>query len=365
MDSAESSDNDNEFSRLTDLLQSRGLPSHIVNAFGSKVHQFIHRSMSSGVSSRFQQFITSLQQSDDSLKLTALVELCQLLVMGNEDTLVSFPIKQMAPLLLKCMSSDTDDGVLANHACRALTHMMDALPRSCGVIADGIGTFLEKLQVVQCVEVAEQALVALENLSRRYSKQILNATGSGGVSACLTYIDFFSITAQRNALQIAANCCQNMVKEEFVHIQSSLPILSQRLTHSDKKSVESVCTLFARLVENFQHDSLILKEIASHSVFSNMQQLLLQSSLVSSAMFVTILHTIYLMCSNCNELAIDLLENNIAGTLEYLLVGSKASANVNKTHENNKSPDKQIPQKDVRNQVFFCLEKIIPKKILK
>jgi E3 ubiquitin-protein ligase TRIP12 len=351
VDSADSSDNDNEFSRLTDLLQSRGLPSHIVNAFGSKVHQFIHRSMSSGVSSRFQQFITSLQQSDDSLKLTALVELCQLLVMGNEDTLVSFPIKQMVPLLLKCMSCDTDDGVLANHACRALTHMMDALPRSCGVIADGIGTFLEKLQVVQCVEVAEQALVALENLSRRYSKQILNATGSGGVSACLTYIDFFSITSQRNALQIAANCCQNMIKEEFVHIQSSLPILSQRLTHSDKKSVESVCTLFARLVENFQHDSLILKEIASHSVFSNMQQLLLQSSLVSSAMFVTILHTIYLMCSNCNELAIDLLENGIGATLEYLLIGSKHDLAT-------KSEKKSTPKKhskELNNQVYFVV----------
>jgi E3 ubiquitin-protein ligase TRIP12 len=367
-ESADSSDNDTsaEFSRLTDLLQSRGLPSHIVNAFGSKVQQFLHRTMSSGVSSRSQQLITSLQQPDDSIKLTALAELCQLLVMGNEDTLVGFPIKQAVPLLLQCMSSESENFDLMNHACRALTYMMESLPRSCGIIADGIGTFLEKLQVVQCVDVAEQALTALENLSRRHSKQILNATGSGGVSACLTYIDFFSITAQRNALQIAANCCQNMIKEEFVHIQSSLPILSQRLTHSDKKSVESVCTLFARLVENFQHDSLILKEIASHSVLTNMQQLLvIQPSVVSPTMLVTILHTIYLMCSNCNELAIDLLENNIAGTLEYLLVGSKAAANVNKTHENNKSPDKLMPQKDVRNQVFFFSCKNFFKKNLK
>ena len=38
-DSGESSDNDTsaEFNRLSDILQSRGLPSHIVNAFGSKV----------------------------------------------------------------------------------------------------------------------------------------------------------------------------------------------------------------------------------------------------------------------------------------------------------------------------------------
>ena len=64
-----------------------------------------------------------------------------------------------------------------------------------------------------------------------------------------------------------------MIKEEFMHIQYSLPILAKRLAHSDLKSVESVCTLFARIVENFQH-ALILKEKASHSVFSFLQQLL-------------------------------------------------------------------------------------------
>lgn len=185
---------------------------------------------------------------------------------------------------------------------------------------------MEKLQVIQCMDVAEQSLTALEILSRRHSKQILNATQAGSVSACLTYIDFFSITAQRNALQITANCCQNMIKDEFVNIQSCLPILSQRLTHSDKKSVESVCTVFARLVENFQRDSHILKEIASHQVLENMQQLLvIQPSVVSSSMFVTILHTIYLMCSNCNELSVQLIQNNINNTLKFLLIGTQKS----------------------------------------
>ena len=59
IESAESSDNDtsNDFNRLTDLLQSRGLPSNIVNAFGSKVQQFLHRTMSSGITTRSQQLI--------------------------------------------------------------------------------------------------------------------------------------------------------------------------------------------------------------------------------------------------------------------------------------------------------------------
>ena len=235
--------------------------------------------------------------------------------MGNEDTLVTFPVKLIVPLLLKTLADS--DSVLASHACRALIYMMEALPRSCGVIAaSGISAFLAKLQACgECgVEVAEQALTALESLSRRYSKQILSAPGA--IGACLAYIDFFSIGAQRSALHITANCCQNMVKEEFVHVQASLAGLAQRLLHSDKKSVECVCTLFARLVETFQREASILREIASHGVLANMQQLILQhqpaASVVSSAMLVTILHTVYLMCVNCNELAVDLLESGVA-----------------------------------------------------
>ena len=117
-----------------------------------------------------------------------------------------------------------------------------------------------------------------------------------------------------------------------MNIQSSLPILSQRLTHSDKKSVESVCNIFARLVENFQKDSHILKEIASadHNVLVNLQQLLVaQPPVVNSSMFVTILHTIYLLCANCTELACELLEANISKTFVTLLVGeANVSGNV-------------------------------------
>ena len=37
---------------------------------------------------------------------------------------------------------------LMNHAGRALTYMMEALPRSSAVIVDAIPTFLGKLQVI-------------------------------------------------------------------------------------------------------------------------------------------------------------------------------------------------------------------------
>jgi E3 ubiquitin-protein ligase TRIP12 len=62
-----------------------------------------------------------------------------------------------------------------NHACRALTYMMEALPRSSAIVVDAVPVFLEKLQVIQCMDVAEQSLTALDMLSRRHSKAILQA----------------------------------------------------------------------------------------------------------------------------------------------------------------------------------------------
>ena len=94
--------------------------------------------------------------------------------------------------------------------------MMEALPRSTTVIVDAIPTFLEKLQSIQCMDVAEQSLSALETLSKKHNKAILHARG---VVSCLTYLDFFGITAQRNALSITANCCSGLLPEEFVHVQ--------------------------------------------------------------------------------------------------------------------------------------------------
>ena len=51
----------------------------------------------------------------------------------------------------------------------------------------------------------------------------------------------------------------------------------------DKKSVESVCLCFSRLVDNFQTDQRLLKEIAVHGLLTNVQQLVSVLSLSSYA----------------------------------------------------------------------------------
>ncbi|XP_065334610.1 E3 ubiquitin-protein ligase TRIP12-like [Cloeon dipterum] len=228
--------------RLQALLESRGLPPHLFGALGPRMQHLLNRGGigvsggSSSSNSKVQQLLTGLQSTDETVQLSAVIEMCQTLVMGNEDTLAGFPIKQVVPALINLLSMEHNFDMM-NHACRALTYMMEALPRSSVVVVDAVPCFLEKLQVIQCMDVAEQSLTALEMLSRRHGKAILQARG---VSSCLMYLDFFSINAQRAALATTSNCCMNLHQDEFQLVSDSLPVLASRLTQQDKKSMETL-----------------------------------------------------------------------------------------------------------------------------
>lgn len=144
-----------------------------------------------------------------------------------------------------------------------------------------------------------------------------------GVSACLMYLDFFSINAQRNALSVTANCCLNLTAEEFQYVQESLSLLASRLTQQDKKCVESVCLAFSRIVDSFQTEPARLQEIASTELLTNLQQLLIVTPpLISTGTFITVLRMLSIMCTNCSDLALTLLKQNISETLLYLLTGT-------------------------------------------
>ena len=64
--------------------------------------------------------------------------------MGNEESLAGFPVKQVVPALVTLLQMEHNFDMM-HHACRALTYMMEALPRSSTVIVDAVPTFLEKV----------------------------------------------------------------------------------------------------------------------------------------------------------------------------------------------------------------------------
>lgn len=283
------------------------------------MHHLLHRTIGANSTSKAQQLLQGLQSNDESQQLQAAIEMCQMLVMGNEETLAGFPVKMVVPALITLLRMEHNFDIM-NNACRALAYMLEALPRSSATVVDAIPVFLEKLQVIQCMDVAEQSLTALEILSRRHSKAILQANG---VSACLTYLDFFSMNAQRSALAITSHCCLNLQSDEFHFVSESLPLMARLLTQQDKKCVEYVCTAFYRLVESYQHEPAKLQEIAKKDLLKNCQQLLVVTpSILNSGTFTNVIRMLSIMCANCPDLAITLLKIDIDATLLYLLTGS-------------------------------------------
>ncbi|XP_037076185.1 LOW QUALITY PROTEIN: E3 ubiquitin-protein ligase TRIP12-like [Pollicipes pollicipes] len=316
---AAAAEEDGDMGRLQALLEARGIPPHLLGALGPRMQQMLHRSM--GSSSKIQQLVQGLQATgDETQQLQAVIEMGQLLVMGNEETLAGFPIKQVVPPLIALLQMEHNFDIM-NHACRALTYLMEALPRSTAVVVEAVPVLLQKLQVIQCMDVAEQGLTALELISRRHSKNLLQV---GGISSCLMYVDFFSLPAQRAALAITANCCLSLTQDEFHLVSDNLHNLAERLTHQDKKTVESVCLAFSRLVETFKTDPAKVKDIARHGLLTNVQRLLVASPpVISSSTFCEVTKMLRVLCSHCPEIAVQLLSENIADTLCFLLVGNR------------------------------------------
>ncbi|XP_067205522.1 E3 ubiquitin-protein ligase TRIP12 isoform X2 [Linepithema humile] len=315
----DSESDDGEVGRLQALLEARGLPPHVFGALGPRMQHLLNRGMGTSSAAKAQQLLAGLQAvEDEGEQLQAVMNMGEILVMGNEDTLTGFPVKQVVAALINLLG--VDNFAIMTHACRALTYMMEALPRSSTVVVDAVPVFLQKLESIECMDVAEQCLTALAMLSRRHSKTILHA---GGVSACLKFVDFFNITAQRAALTITANCCQNLHPDDFHLVADSLSLLTSRLTNQDKKSVECVCQAFSRLVESFQHDPVMLHKIVNAELLQNLQQLLMITPPVNNTNnFITVLRMLSVISNRCPDLAQLLLQQNIAFTLSYLLTGS-------------------------------------------
>lgn len=104
---SESETEEADMGRLQALLEARGLPSQLFGALGPRMHQLLHRTMGGGSMNKAQQLLQGLQSTgNEDQQLTAAIEMCQLLVMGNEDTLAGFPVKQVVPALITLLQME-------------------------------------------------------------------------------------------------------------------------------------------------------------------------------------------------------------------------------------------------------------------
>ncbi|PAV67973.1 hypothetical protein WR25_23345 isoform F [Diploscapter pachys] len=273
--------------------------------------------------SRVTNIVDGLRSSNELRQAEAASELAEWLLMANEDTLPAhLPVRDITHALIQLLLKEHNFELMLT-ASRCITNLLEAMPRSHPIVIDAVPYLLEKLKRIECIDVAEQSLCALEELSKKNNaKAILTA---GGIAACISHVDFFSMSSQRLAFSIASNCALYLTASEFHLVRDSLPELTERLSIEDKRCLESVCLLFYRLVENMKHYPEKLREIAGTNtrLFALVQQLLVtQPNHLSSTTFANLVKMIHTMTKLCPDLAATLIQLDYHSTLKNLFMGT-------------------------------------------
>ena len=152
---------------------------------------------------RLKEILAGLRaDGDDTRQVMALNELCELLVISSEESLITLSVDAFVPVLVNLMQMEHNPDCMLL-AARALTSMADIMPNSRGAIVHhgALPAFCSRLLTIEYIDLAEQSLQALEKLSQDHGSSCLR---EGAMMACLSYLDFFSLGMQRVALQTCA-----------------------------------------------------------------------------------------------------------------------------------------------------------------
>lgn len=145
----------------------------------------------------------------------------------------------------------------------------------------------------------------------------------GGLSALLSYLDFFSTNVQRTAVTAAAHCCRSLSPESFNMVKEVAPILVNVLGYSDQRVVEQACLAVTRITESYRHHPDKLEALLTPQLFSALLALLTPgSSLLTSNTFTSVLRSLALAARASPNVAIELIQGHIADTLYHLLAGA-------------------------------------------
>ncbi|KAK4101581.1 hypothetical protein N658DRAFT_425145 [Parathielavia hyrcaniae] len=284
--------------------------------------------MVSGTSARLRDILNNLRQKDDpTMQLIALQELSELLLIHNEDTLSghfspdSF-VKELVTLMQPNELTGEENPEIMLLACRCLANLMEALPASTSNIVYGhaVPILCQKLLEIQFIDLAEQALSTLEKISVEYPSSIVRA---GGLTACLSYLEFFATSTQRVAVTTAANCCQNLDQESFPTVREVMPILLNVLGSNDQKVVEKGSLCVTRIVESFRFHPQKLEELISVDLLKAILRLLLPGStnLIGAHIHTQFLRVLAFAARASPRLSTELFKTNVVETLYQILTG--------------------------------------------
>ncbi|KAK2873444.1 hypothetical protein FQN49_002367 [Arthroderma sp. PD_2] len=281
----------------------------------------------SGMSSRLRDILSNLKTKEDpSVQFLALQELSDLLLVSNEDNLAGHfspdPYVQELVSLMQPNEFGEENPEIMLLACRCLANMMEAIRGSVANVVHGgaVPILCQKLLDIQFIDLAEQALSTLAKISVDFPASIVR---EGGLTACLTYLDFFPTSTQRTAVTTAANCCRNVPQDSFPVVKEVMPTLLNVLSSSDQKVVEQGCLCVCRVVESFKYKPEQLEELIEPDLLRAVLRLLLPgtTNLIGPHIHTYFLRILGIICKSSPRLSVELLKMNVVDTLYQILTG--------------------------------------------
>ncbi|KAK7754448.1 Ubiquitin fusion degradation protein 4 [Diatrype stigma] len=284
--------------------------------------------MMSGISSRLREILSNLRQKGDpSVQAIALQELSEILLVSNEDNLSGHfsPdafVKELVALMQPNEFTGEENPEIMLLACRCLANLMEALPASTANVVYGgaVPVLCQKLLEIQFIDLAEQALSTLEKISVEYPTSIVR---EGGLTACLSYLDFFATSTQRTAVTTAANCCRNIPEDSFGVIKDVMPILLNVLGSSDQRVVEQASLCVTRIIESFKYQPSKLEELVSVDLLKAILRLLVPgtTNLIGANIHTQFLRVLAITARASPRLSAELFKLNVVETLYQILTG--------------------------------------------
>lgn len=284
--------------------------------------------MLSGTGTRLRALLEQLRQKDDpSTQLVALSELSELLLVSNEDNLAGHfaPdqfVKELVTLMQPNDLTGEENPEVMLLACRCIANLMEALPAATASVVYGgaVPVLCQKLLEIHYIDLAEQALTTLEKISVEFPSSIVR---EGGLTACLTYLDFFATSTQRTAVTTAANCCRNIPEDSFPTVRDVMPILLNTLSSSDQRVVEQASLCVSRVIESFKYHESKLEELVSADLLKAILRLLLPGStnMIGPSIHTQFLRVLSISARASPRLSADLLKMNVVDTLYQILTG--------------------------------------------
>ena len=181
----------------------------------------------------------------------------------------------------------------------------------------------------------------------------------GGLTACLTYLDFFATGTQRIAVTTAANCCRNIPEDMLPVIRDVMPILLNVLSSNDQKVVEQGSLCVARIVDSFKYHQDKLEELVSKDLLKAILRLLLPgtTNLIGPNIHTQFLRVLGSTARASPKLSTELLKMNVVDTLYQILTGvSPPSGNENLALQLDSIVTMQALIHRPREQIFETLQ---------